>query len=300
MIARDETAAVIALLRRGDRPWHHYAQLIETAGSAIDVLEGRYHDPDEPEHLTLFPAGPADEGVDLAAIAGEIEAWEAEGMTLVTVMDERYPVNLRSIYNRPPLLFVHGELSPEDDRSVAVVGTRHPSPEGLRAARAIADGLAAAGYAIVSGLAQGIDAEAHGTALDRGARTVAVVGTGLRLAYPRQHADLQRRIAERGAVVSQFWPDQPPTQKTFPLRNIVMSGFALATVVIEASGTSGARMQARFALEHGRRVFLYRPLLEHGWARDCAARPGVTVIDSAEEIVGRLDRLAPLDVVLTP
>jgi DNA processing protein len=229
--------------------------------------------------------------ISIAAIAGEIEAWEAEGMTLVTVLDERYPSNLRSIYNRPPLLFVHGELSPEDDRSVAVVGTRRPSPEGLRASRAIADGLVAAGYAIVSGLAQGIDAEAHGTALDRGARTVAVVGTGLRLAYPRQHADLQRQIAERGAVVSQFWPDQPPTRKTFPLRNIVMSGFALATVVIEASGTSGARMQARFALEHGRRVFLYRPLLEHGWARDCAARLRIGCSTSNEPIYRPVCRL---------
>lgn len=290
-----ESAAVIALLRRGDRPWHHYAQLIEAAGSALAILEGRYEDPDEPEPLTLFPADEPAAEADLASIAREIEAWEAEGMTLVTVLDDEYPANLRSIHNRPPLLFVRGRLAPEDERSVAVVGTRQPSSAGLEAARSMADGLASAAYTVVSGLAEGIDAEAHRTVLERGGRTVAIIGTGLRLTYPAKHADLQRRIAEAGAVVSQFWPDSPPTHTSFPMRNIVMSGFALATVVIEASAVSGAKMQARFALEHGRRVFLYRSLLQHQWARDYAARPGTSVIDTADEVVEQIERLVVVD-----
>jgi DNA processing protein len=290
-----EAAAVIALLRRGDRPWHHYAQLIEAAGSALAILERRYEDPDEPELMTLFPADQPAASAELAEIVREIEGWEAEGMTLVTVLDEEYPANLRSIHNRPPLLFVRGRLAPEDERSIAVVGTRHPSDGGLEAARLMADGLVSAGYVVVSGLAEGIDAQAHRTALERGGRTVAIIGTGLRLTYPAKHADLERRIADEGAVVSQFWPDSPPTRTSFPMRNIVMSGFALATVVIEASAVSGAKMQARFALEHGRRVFLHRLLLRHQWARDYAARPGTSVIDTADEVLDQIERIVAVD-----
>jgi DNA processing protein len=290
-----EPAAIVALLRRGDRPWHHYAQLIEAAGSALDLLEGRYQDPDELEALRLFPPAEPAAKADLDEITREIEGWQAEGMTLVTVLDDDYPANLRSIHNRPPLLFVRGKLAPEDERSVAVVGTRQPSPAGLEAARKIADGLASAGYVVVSGLADGIDAEAHRATLERGGRTVAIIGTGLRLTYPAKHTGLQREIAEKGAVSSQFWPDAPPTRQSFPMRNIVMSGFALATVVIEATAKSGAKMQARFALEHGRRVFLHRSLLRHQWAQDYAARPGTAVIDIADEVVDQLERLAAVE-----
>jgi DNA processing protein len=299
MSDRDEQAALIALVRRGDRPWHHYAQLAESAGSALDILEGRYEDPHDDEPLVLFSEAPTPETTDLGAIANEIEAWESEGMRFVTVLDAEYPVNLRTIHNRPPFLFVRGELLPDDERSVAVVGTRQPSALGLESARKVSAGLVAAGFTVVSGLALGIDGRAHETALELGGRTVAVVGTGLRRTYPAAHAELAARIAETAAVVSQFWPDSPPTKTSFPMRNVVMSGLALATVVIEASARSGARMQARFALEHGRRVFLHRSLLEHAWARDYAERPGTAVVDSADEVVGQLEPLTILDAALT-
>ena len=292
-----EAAAVVALLRRGERPWHHYAQLIEAAGSALALLEGSYEDPDEPEPLTLFPADEPVAEVDLGEIAREIGQWESEGMALVTVLDDDYPTNLRSIHNRPPLLFVRGRLLPADERSIAVVGTRKPTSASLETTRRMAAGLVSAGYVVVSGLADGIDAEAHRTALEHGGRTVAIIGTGLQRTYPAKHAALQQRIGEEGAVVSQFWPDSPPTRTSFPMRNIVMSGFALATVVIEASAVSGAKMQARFALEHGRRVFLHRSLLEHPWARDYASRPGTSVVDSADQVVEQVEWIATADVL---
>ena len=296
---RHENAALIALIRRGDRPWHHYAQLAESAGSALAILEGRYTDRDEEPPLVLFEETPEAEGVDLDAIESEIEAWEAEGMRFVTVLDPEYPINLRTIYNRPPFLFVRGELLPDDELAVAVVGTRHPSAAGLADAREVTRGLVDAGFTVVSGLALGIDGCAHETALELGERTVAVVGTGLRRTYPPAHAALAEQIAEHGGLISQFWPDAPPTKTSFPMRNVVMSGFALATVVIEASARSGAKMQARFALEHGRRVFLHRSLLEHDWARNYAGRPGATVIDSADEVVEQIERLRSLDAALT-
>jgi DNA processing protein len=117
--------------------------------------------------------------------------------------------------------------------------------------------------------------------------------------YPAQNAALQEEIAAKGMVISQFLPGSPPTKASFPMRNAVMSGYALATVVIEAAYRSGARIQARLALQHGRHVFLMRSLLEHDWARDYAERPGVTVVESSDDVFTGLQRLAsePTDLI---
>lgn len=297
MIEIRETAAVIALVRRGDRLWHHYANLIESAESAMAVLRGEYQELDSSGTLSLFHAIPpsAAEDQDLDAIVEEITAWRDEGLDVLTVLDEAYPPNLRTIHDRPPLLFVRGRLTEADDLSVAVVGTRRPSAAGLRAAGEMARGIAEAGYTVVSGLASGIDTAAHEAALAVAGRTVAVIGTGLRRSYPPSSAALQRRLGEESAVVSQFWPDAPPTKASFPMRNAVMSGLALATVVIEATGASGARMHARLAQEHNRPVFLLSSLLEHPWAREYAARPGTHVVESADQVLDSVERLTSLD-----
>jgi DNA processing protein len=293
--SHQETAALIALLRRGRRAWHQYAELVEARGSALAML--REPDPEDASTPTLFPANTEPESVDLEAITEELRRWEAEGMSIVTVLDDAYPANLRTIHNRPPFVFIRGALTPDDERSVAVVGTRRASAAGLDRARDVAAGLVAAGYTVVSGLAEGIDTATHLTALEHGGRTVAVIGTGLRRAYPAKNALLQDRISREAAVISQFWPDAPPTKTSFPMRNIVMSGFARATVVIEASSTSGARMQARFALEHGRPLFLLDSLLELDWARQFAERPGAYVVGSADEVVERVERLVAQDIL---
>jgi DNA processing protein len=291
-----ETAALIALVRRGGRAWHHAADVVESTGSAVAVLRGDV--PGDAEPLTLFGNKAPAEEPDLDAVIGEIEAWQREGIQILTVLDAGYPTNLRSVHNRPPFVFVRGELRPEDDRSIAVVGTRDATSEGLAQAARIAGGLADAGFTVVSGLAKGVDAAAHSAALDRDRRTVAVIGTGLRRAYPAEHAALQERIAKEVAVVSQFWPDAPPTKTSFPMRNVVMSGLALGTVVIEASHTSGAKMQARFALEHGRPVFLLESLLKHEWAREYAERPGAHVVTGADDVIERVERLTSLDTLM--
>lgn len=286
-----ETAALIALLRGGSRLWHHYSDLVEAAGSASAVLSGQFQE--EERALTLFEE--EQPPPDLEAITDEIGTWESEGISVVSVLDEEYPSNLRTIHNRPPLLFVRGRLTAADERSVAVVGTRKPSDDGLMNAREVATGLSEVGYTMISGLAAGIDTAAHTAALDRGGRTVAVIGTGIRLAYPADNAALQERIASESAVLSQFWPDAPPTRSSFPMRNIVMSGLSRATVVIEAADRSGARMQARYALEHGRPVFLLESLLKHDWAREYAERPGTHVVTRVDEVVELVERLAAPD-----
>jgi DNA processing protein len=282
---RTEAAALIALLRAGERPWAECADLVEESGSAVAVLDReRTNKP-----ATLF--GDEDPGAQLEQIAAEIDAWEAEGMRLHTVLDPGYPDNLRGVHDRPPFVFIAGALAPADGRAIAVVGSRVASQHGVWAARAIAEHLVDQQFTVVSGLAAGIDNAAHTAALARGGRTLAVIGTGLRRCYPPQHADLQRLIAAECAVISQFWPDSPPSRRSFPMRNAVMSGLSLATVVVEASLTSGSRIQARLALEHGRPVFLLESVLEHEWARECAARPGARVIRSPDEITTIVERL---------
>ena len=129
---------------------------------------------------------------------------------------------------------------------------------------------------------------------------MAVIGTGLRETFPKANAPLQERLGREHLVLSQFLPDQGARPRTFPQRNAVMSGFARATVVVEASHTSGARMQARLALEHGRPVFLLRSLLSHQWARGYAERPGVYVVETGHDVVSHLERLYSQELSLVP
>jgi DNA processing protein len=283
MTPLSERAALVVLLRTGSRPWRAYADLVEEAGSATEVLER-----EGAAQESLF-----DESAGLFKLAErEIADWEAAGMRLVTVLDDGYPENLRAVHDRPPLLFFSGSLQSADDRAVAVVGARRASPGGIAAARSLAQHLTRSGFTVVSGLAAGIDAAAHTGALAAGGRTIAVLGTGLRRSYPPENAALQRRIAAECAVVSQFWPDAPPKRHSFPIRNAVISGLSLATIVVESSQTGGSRLQARLALEQGRPVFLWHRLLEQPWAREFARRPGVRVGHSAEEIMSALSRLS--------
>jgi DNA protecting protein DprA len=159
------------------------------------------------------------------------------------------PPTLRLIYNLPPFLFIRGAITDADLRSVAVVGIRTASADGISRAGQLARLLAGEDVTVVSGLARGIDTAAHTAALEAGGRTIAVIGTGINRYYPAENRALADQITKRGAVASQFWPDSPPTTYTFPRRNITMSGIAQGTVVIEASSTSGAKMQARLALD---------------------------------------------------
>jgi DNA processing protein len=278
-----ETAALVALLQTGQRPSRAYSELVEDAGSALGILE------DEQGLL----AGQLQE-----TAATQVAHWTEQGMRLLTVLHPDYPENLRAVHDRPPLIFVAGAIEQADARSVAVIGTRQPTPAGAAWARAISEHLVENDYTVVSGLASGIDTAAHTAALSNQGRTVAVIGTGLRRSYPAQNAAIQTEIAARCAVISQFWPDAAPSRQSFPLRNAVMSGLALATVVVEATRTSGARIQARLALAHGRPVLLAESLLEQQWARELAARPGTHVIHTPAEITAVVERLTSADALV--
>jgi DNA processing protein len=285
-VAVEERAALLALLTARPRQWAAVAQEVEERGSALAVLEGGPAGPQQ----QLFHEETADPAAREKARRA-IEAWEREGIHFASLLDPEYPMQLLTIHQRPPFVTWRGRLDAIDAAGVAVVGSRSASDEGIARARRMAVGLATNGVTVISGLAKGIDTAAHIGALSAGGRTVAVIGTGLRRAYPAENTDLQRRIGEEGLVLSQFLPEAPPTKQSFPMRNAVMSGYGSATVVIEANHKSGARMQARLALEHGRAVFLLRSLLEHDWAREYAERPGARVVDSVDDVLGALDAI---------
>ena len=284
MVGIEEQAAVVALARRPDASRPAIAELVSARGSALDVL--RFPDAGATGQETLFDIPASHE--PLEPIIEEIRGWNREGIRLLTVLDSDYPANLRHVRDRPAFLFARGE-SRTDELSVAVVGTRHPSDAGIRQATQIARGLAEHGVTVISGLAQGIDTAAHVAALSVRGRTVAVIGTGLRRAYPAQNAALQNQIGRFGLVLSQFWPDAPPTKQSFPLRNAVITGCCLATVVIEAQERSGTRIAARLAHEQGRQVFLVSSLLEQEWARQFSKLPNTTVVDNASDVFNALE-----------
>ena len=211
------------------------------------------------------------------------------GAHLVTVLDSLYPANLRLIPNLPPFLFIRGEVLEDDVRSVAVVGTREASDAGIRRAQKMSKLLAERGVTVVSGMARGIDSAAHRSAIESGGRTIAVLGTGITKTYPSENRELAEEITEHGALVSQFWPTRSPGRDTFPRRNVVTSGLSQGTVVIEASSTSGAKMQARLALEHGKKVFLLKSLVtDQPWARTYVAKRGAIEVNDVEEVIRHL------------
>jgi len=194
----------------------------------------------------------AREKVDLDRIWDQIQA---KGIQVQTWSDEVYPQRLKEIEQLPPVLYLRGELLPEDSWAVAIVGTRRVSPYGRQIAEEIASFLAANGITVVSGLARGVDAIAHNAALKAGGRTLAVLGSGVDRIYPPENRALAERIFEHGAVMSDYIPGTPPESSNFPPRNRIISGLSMAVVVVEAGETSGALITAEFATEQGREVF---------------------------------------------
>lgn len=275
---------MVALLRRTptEKGERELVQRLTEEASPVAVLRERL-DP-----VDLF-SDPMEEA--LAGAGEEISSWEQDGIHVITMGDRRYPHRLRDVFDRPPLLFARGAVLEEDD-GVAVVGSRTVSPQGRALAAELATRLVERGLTVVSGLAAGVDTTAHEAALRAGGRTVAVIGTGIRKHFPPENRDLHRVVAEQGAVFSQFWPDRTPDKTTFPLRNGTMSGYSLATIIVEASERSGTRIQARKAVEHGRPVILMRSVVDRTqWGRVTADKPDVHVAKDAHEAMTIVDEL---------
>jgi DNA processing protein len=218
-------------------------------------------------------------------------AWLAQpGHRLLRCTEADFPPPLETIPQPPAALYVAGDAGLLLLPQVAVVGARSASAAGLAHARAFARTLAQAGFVVTSGMADGIDAAAHAAALEAGAPTVAVVGTGPDLVYPRKHRELAQRIAAQGTVVSEFPPGTPARADHFPRRNRIIAGLALGTLVIEAGLQSGSLITARLAGEQGREVFALPGSIHNPLARGChrLIRDGARLVESAGEVVEAL------------
>ncbi len=190
--------------------------------------------------------------VDLEKVWKKIES---QNIHILTWEDDAYPQRLKEIDQPPPVLYLRGDYLPDDLFAVAIVGTRRATPYGRQITEELASFLAAHGITVVSGLARGIDAIAHQTALKAGGRTIGVLGSGVDKIYPPEHRALADKMIESGAIVSDYAPGTPPDATNFPPRNRIISGLSLAVVVIEAGETSGALITAEFAAEQGREIF---------------------------------------------
>jgi len=194
----------------------------------------------------------AREDVDLDRVWDRIEK---QGIKILTWQDEAYPQRLKEIDQPPPVLYVRGEYLQDDIIAVAIVGTRRISSYGRQITEELSSFLAANGLTVVSGLARGVDAVAHQSALKAGGRTIGVLGSGVDKIYPPEHRMLAEHMMEQGAILSDYAPGTPPDASNFPPRNRIISGLSLAVVVVEAGETSGALITAEFAAEQGREVF---------------------------------------------
>jgi len=189
------------------------------------------------------------------AARDELDRARRHGTSILTLEDERYPPLLRASADPPLLLYVGGELRPEDVLAVSIVGSRRATVHGLRVARRLGRDLAASGFTVVSGLARGIDAAGHAGALEAGGRTLAVLGSGLDRVYPVEHRRLAESIARSGAVLTEFPFGAAPLKRHFPERNRLIASLSWATVVVEAARDSGSLITADLAADEGRAVF---------------------------------------------
>ncbi len=232
-----------------------FMQLVSAFGSPASALQAG---PDEWNALPGFgdnAVAALRKGPDERFVEAQLTALEKAGASMAVIGGKGYSPLLARIAHPPPFIFYQGDPVFEDEAAIAVVGARVPSPYGRKMARQIADGLARAGVTVVSGLALGVDGLSHEAALAAAGRTIGILGSGLDVMYPREHADLARQVTQHGAVISEFPFGAPPARENFPKRNRIISGLAQGTVIIEARKISGALSTARHALEQNRDVY---------------------------------------------
>jgi DNA processing protein len=256
---------------------------------AADAL--RQGDPAARVLTRLVAARWPDDTARLATLRAQAAAALARaathGIVSVAWTDPAYPAALTTIADPPAVIWTRGCLAPLNAIAVAIVGSRAASPYALSVAEQLAGDLAARGVVIVSGLARGVDSAAHRGALAAGGLTVGVLGSGVDVVYPREHASLAAQIDARGAVISELVPGTPPNRFFFPLRNRIISGLSRAVVVVEANEKSGSLITARCALEQGRDVLAVPGNVLTGRNRGAHAllRDGARIVESADDIL---------------
>jgi DNA processing protein len=270
-------------------------QLLGQFGDPVSILKA-------PRSALLRVQGISDTTADAIAtwestvdLPAELKRIQDFGCNVVTQEDENYPELLRQIYDPPILLYVKGTLTPRDKNSVAIVGSRMTTAYGTNVARKFGYQLAYMGLTVVSGGARGIDTAAHQGALAGKGRTIGVLGTGINQVFPPENAQLFEKIAANGALITQFPFNRPADKQTFPIRNRIVAGMTLGTVIVEANLTSGALITANFAVEYGRQVFAVPGPIDSPRSKGChdLIKKGAKLCESAEDIVTEFEYLFP-------
>jgi len=293
--AMDSREALIALnMVEGVGPVRARA-LLEHFGDAPKILAATKHEllrvrnigDDTAEKISAW-----EKSVDLA---GELKRIADFSCHVLISTDEQYPPSLREIYDPPLVLYVKGELTAKDRNAVAMVGSRMTTHYGIETARKLAYQLAYTGVTVVSGGARGIDTAAHQGALSGKGRTIAVLGTGINLVFPVENAELFERIAANGAIITQFPFNRPADKQSFPIRNRIVAGMTLGTVVVEANLSSGALITANFATEYGRQIFAVPGRIDSPRSKGChdLIKKGAKLCEGVEDILSEFEYLFP-------
>jgi DNA processing protein len=228
-------------------------------------------------------------------LAGELKRIADFGCHVLISSDEDYPPMLREIYDPPLVLYVKGRLTSKDKNAVAMVGSRQTTHYGIETARKLAYQLAYVGVTVVSGGARGIDTAAHQGALSAKGRTIAVLGTGINLVFPPENNELFERIAANGATITQFPFNRNGDKQSFAIRNRIIAGTSLGTVVVEADLHSGALITSNFAIEYGRQVFAVPGRIDSPRSKGChdLIKKGAKLCEGAEDILSEFEYLFP-------
>ena len=270
-------------------------QLLEHFGDAPAILKAS-------KHQLLRARGIGEETADAISnwektvdLAGELKRIADFGCHILTQADAEYPQLLRQIYDPPIVLYVKGRLLAEDHNAVAMVGSRMTTHYGLEVARKLAFQLAYVGVTVVSGGARGIDTAAHQGALSAKGRTVCVLGTGINIVFPPENKELFERIAANGAVLTQYPFNRNADKQSFAIRNRIVAGATLGTVVVEANLTSGALITSNFAAEYGRQVFAVPGRIDSPRSKGCheLIKNGAKLCEGAEDILSEFEYLFP-------
>ncbi|MBI5383522.1 MAG: DNA-protecting protein DprA [Verrucomicrobia bacterium] len=270
-------------------------QLMEHFGDAPSVLRAS-------RHQLMQVRGIGEDTADAVAnwektvnLAAELKCIADYGCRILTQQDEEYPELLRQIYDPPIVLYVKGSLAAKDKNAVALVGSRQTTHYGIEVARKLGYQLAYVGVTVVSGGARGIDTASHQGALNAKGRTVTVFGCGINIIFPPENAELFERIAASGAVLTQFPFNRPADKQSFPIRNRIVAGMTLGSVVVEASLSSGALITANFATEYGRQVFAVPGRIDSPRSKGCheLIKKGAKLCEGAEDILSEFEYLFP-------
>lgn len=270
-------------------------QLLEHFGDAPSILKAsraqltrvRGIGPETADAITRWESA-----VDLA---GELKRITDFGCRILIQSDPEYPPLLKEIYDPPVVLYIKGSLNHGDKNAVAMVGSRMTTPYGTETTRRLAYQLAYLGVTVVSGGARGIDTAAHQGALNAKGRTVAILGTGINVVWPAENKELFDRILANGALITQFPFNRPGDKQTFPIRNRIVAGMTLGTVVVEANLTSGSLITANFANEYGRQVFAVPGRIDSPRSKGChdLIKKGAKLCEGAEDILSEFEYLFP-------